>query len=1024
MRCGAAAMSCTGTLPSFPATLTPSINTERRQRTGKETEKRVAGKLHPKNIPFVSDSPAFTRTNSAIASQKTAMGDAAADFHAGTSAFTPPTHPSTELDVVLVMTEECLAAGQYLLARGLYEDVIDVCLDPLEKDIRQVLRGAAAKVEAAWLAARRGAARGTSNEMGLQDADDTQMFRFGAAKVTAQPKETLYPWRLLAQYDIMRYTCQFYCVFSGGDGLPRGESETMKLAASYVDAMTSCLLGIAKLNADDSYHILFNGSITVYEMCLYMLRQAGERVGDAAPHVTRHIALCLEICESATLKLATVRYLPWRLRLYDLIAACYEKQAMYSEALSVAQRAARKVQELIHLEFLDTVPPPEASQEILLQAMDHVLLSVMRYKWYVKCSTKGGSANANTASIGVAESVPLPKQGQSGPTTTLSALAQQELIMDEMPSNSLEMIDRAWQVLLKVELPKRPAPTAPAATSTPQGNEGKSKDQGKQQSKSKQKQQQKQEVFNKDIVAKRVWGKLVQFLLSLAAGSTLPPGAGDHVTSGPLISSRRLSMTAMSSIKQLRIWAVEALEFLARFAICSYVQANPDVVQQGSLEDFAALELMCKQQKEQRQQALAANETTSRRKTDRGQRRSNRAQVGVQSSTPAAEDEAFLAGITLERLLYSMSTYNVKTLSWAGSDAEKSLTTIPIHTEGMMNEEVLLLTLLMHRVLYNGKDAKLYDCLCHCSISSLLRRYGEEEDDLKQGNTPKPRNNKKTVPPSKKMLQMHLLETVCASLHLLQRMRRVGLNSKVRLKELASVAQELEKLIELCAGSSSSGAISILQQSKKDILATTASPLSLPSPPLHGTSTVLSGSFDATYKRLMNECAGLLQQHASAFAPSSLHSNYALTTPSPTSTMAANKTMLLDDGGEEGEEGKEKKNEEEAKEEEAEEEGEEFDATDMYHRVVCAYLGAKLSGGASDGIGIGHLVLAYVQELELEMSTSQMDTADKSGRNQTGGGVGGGEGRGASASTRRGNVIVCPKTVLAKGVCRQKRGWC
>ncbi|ESS63823.1 hypothetical protein TCDM_08243 [Trypanosoma cruzi Dm28c] len=1014
LRCGAAAMSCTGTLPSLPATLSPSIIAERRQRTGKEKEKRAAGVLRPKNIPFMSDSAPFTQTNTAITSQKTAMADVAADFHTGTSALTPPTHPSIELDVVVVMTEECLAAGQYLLARGLYEEVIDLCLDPLEKDIQQVLRGAAEKAEAAWLAARTSATRGAFNEMGLLDADDTQVLRFGAEKVTAQPKEILYPWRLLAQYNIMRYTCQFYCVYSGGDGFPRGELETMKLAASYIDAMTSCLLGIAGLNADDSYHILFNGTITVYEMCLHMLRQAGEHVCDAASHVTRHIALCLEICESATLKLATVRYLPWRLRLYDLIAACYEKQAMYSEALSVAQRAARKVQELIYLEFLDTVPPPEASQEILMQAMDHVLLTVMRYKWYVKSTTIGGSATANTASIGATENVPLPKQGQSGSTTTLSALAEQELIMEELPSNCLEMIDRAWQVLLKVELPKRPAPTTPAAASTSKGNEGKSKVQGKQQSKSKQKQQQKQEVFNKDIVARRVWGRLVQFLLSLATGSTLPLGAGDHVNSSPLISSHHASLTSMSSIKQLRIWAVEALEFLARFAICSYVQANPDVVQQGSPEDFAALELMCKQQQEQRQQTSAANETTSRRKTDRGLRRSNRTQVVVQSSTPAAEDEIFLASITLERLLYSISTYNVATLGGAGADAEKILTTLTLHTEGVMNEEVLLLTLLMHRVLYNGNDAKLYDCLCHCSISSLLQRYGEKEDDVKQRNITKPTNNKKMVPPSKKMLQMHLLDTVCVSLHLLQRMRRVGLGKRVRLKELASVAQELERLIELCAGSTTSSAISILQQSKKDIVATTALPSTLPSPPLHGTSTALSGSFAAIYKGLMNECASLLQQHAFAFAPSSLHSNYALNTPSPTYNVAANKMMFRDDSGEEGEEGKEKKEEEE---EEESEEGEGFDATDMYHRVVCAYLGAKLSSGVSDGVGIGHLVLAYLQELELEMSANQMDTADKSDRNQSGGG----ESRGGSASTRRGNVIFGPRAVLAK-VSNGKRG--
>ncbi|RNF01283.1 hypothetical protein TraAM80_07084 [Trypanosoma rangeli] len=949
VRSGAIAMSSAGVLPSVTtAASLPVSVVEHKRQPGKEVEKRAAAR---------SESVSSTLIKPMMPSNATMAATGGSERRGVPPAQSSRREPTVDLDVVAVFAEECLAAAQYLLSRGAYKDVIDICLDPLEKDVREVLRGAAAKVEAARVAARAksaGEPGAEKSEVRLQETEDVPAHCFWVTKAPAQPKELLYAWRLLAQYDMLRYTCQFYQAFSLETPLSDC-SGTIMLAASHIEAMTSRLLGIAAVDPDDSYHILFNGCVTVYEMCLYMMRRAGGCVNEAVPHVLHHIALCLEICESAALKLATVRYLPWRLRLYDYLAACYEQQAMYSEALTVVQRAAQKVQELVDLEFLDPVPPPQASQDVMLRAMDHVFLNLMRYTWYVNSTTKAGASNAaNATSGGVTESISTLKQPHSMSAAALGASTPLWSMMEVVPSSGLELLDRAWQLLLKVALPKRPASTT-ALTTSPSvtGKGGKFKEQ-----KAKQKQPApKEEVVSKDLVAGRVWESLLRFLLSLATASLPPSGRESQETSSRSKFPCTISASSMASLKQLRRWALEALEFVVSRATSTYVRTNPEVLQQGSPEEFAAVEAWSQwQEQKKQQQAAAANEAANEKKNGASKRRPNRAPTVVQSSIPAEEDESFLASITLERLLCNPSTPTLTKPSVpGGGDAEKALFTKQLHMEPV-NEEALLFTLLLYRALYNGANAQLYGCLCTCSAAFLLQHYREleeeEEEDARQGmHTTIHTSLKKVAPPSKKMLQVRLLDTVGVSLRLLRRMRRVSLGATTCIGDLAAMAQELERLTELYAGPGGTSVNAILQQNRKDTLVASALLSSFSTTPMLGTSTVLSVSFVAVYQGIMEECAGLLQERARAFAPSALLSASAVT-PFPTNIVGTNKTVSH--GGGVTEEGEE----------------EELEAMDMYHRIVCAYLGAKVKSGLSDGVSIGYLVLAYVQEVEVEFSNS------------------------------------------------------
>lgn len=228
--------------------------------------------------------------------------------------------------------------------------------------------------------------------------------------------------------------------------------------------------------AESGYYMLFNGSIYVYEMSMYLLRRlqnclcdmSADASGNSQPIIQpgdvtewfgkietvggesgriqncssggstkahspaaaaavallpdvyrlciRHVGACIEISDAgrfqSLLKLATVKYLPWRIKMFDFLMQCMESMNLYAEALQVAQQEAHSVRFLLELECSDPVPPPPAFMKVLEHAAEHTMLQMMRYGWYDLISSAWRQRAA--AATGGESSVPLGTVGEMG----------------------------------------------------------------------------------------------------------------------------------------------------------------------------------------------------------------------------------------------------------------------------------------------------------------------------------------------------------------------------------------------------------------------------------------------------------------------------------------------------------------------------------------------------------------------------------------------------------------------------------
>lgn len=235
--------------------------------------------------------------------------------------------------------------------------------------------------------------------------------------------------------------------------------------------------------ADAGYHLIFSGTAYVTEMSSFLLQRTAlaskdfsQNLGSATVHFDEaplyqycaySMGTCVELCEanSATLRLATVKYLPWRDHLYDVIAQCYEQLEQYQHALQVATRALYKARELIEIEFIDTAPPSPSHQRTLRDTALRAALQVVKYTWYQTLLQAGtttdsppAAANdANTNSSG-ADGAGWGGGGAPG----------------GVPHSGLELIQAVWSVLEKDPLPAVGGSGAATGQSTNSLHSGKS----------------------------------------------------------------------------------------------------------------------------------------------------------------------------------------------------------------------------------------------------------------------------------------------------------------------------------------------------------------------------------------------------------------------------------------------------------------------------------------------------------------------------------------------------------------------
>ena len=107
-----------------------------------------------------------------------------------------------------------------------------------------------------------------------------------------------------------------------------------------------------KATQEALYWLTFNGTLQIFEICEAMISLG------FASKVVEYLSwniLCLE----AAVTLCTVKYLPWRVRQYCLVAKCYDEINDVEAAAGTVDRAIKSINFLLELESLDPPVPPD-----------------------------------------------------------------------------------------------------------------------------------------------------------------------------------------------------------------------------------------------------------------------------------------------------------------------------------------------------------------------------------------------------------------------------------------------------------------------------------------------------------------------------------------------------------------------------------------------------------------------------------------------------------------------------------------
>ncbi|KAG8345217.1 hypothetical protein TRVL_03956 [Trypanosoma vivax] len=963
-----ATLSTTAAAASSTHVAKGALDNSQHSRTGKAPQKR--GTLATLTLPVAHQ----YRGNALVSSVSAAKVSESASY---ISLAQPPRRRSRLLgvDIAISLAEECVSAANFLVSRGLFEDAVELCLKSIEKDSIGILRDMAAVVES----------RATVVEVVEQSLFQT-MLRCetpgsGASegsRLTGHTTEDddqgrlMAAFQLICQYDLLLHTSQFHLALEA-DPLLEDRSNTFGRAAEHLELILSCLASIASVNADADYFTLYNGTVTVYELCQHMLRRAAGNVDDVVPYVVHPIAFCIEVCESVTLKLSTVRYLPWRLRLYESLCSCYEQMGLYAEALSVAQRLVKKVRDLVELEYMDKIGPANESKEMLLNVLRSGYLTVLRYMWYTECAAREArvapsGTGAALPAAPVAErgggSVAEGAQGLNNPATPPIEMPEGVV---EAPTSGFEMLNKAWLLVLTVVLVNTDGVDASASTSQSKSAKGK-------QQQRKQKGRGQEDFSWKEALVGQVRGTLVRFFLSIATS----PLSVSVVTSGP--SNDGALGTGVSEptgtvvlpkprifLHRYRSWAVAALEFLAHYAVRNYVVGNPSVVEHGLAWEFAGMSA-----EHFRQHSGPVGELPVGKPGTKKGGATRRKGHGAVVSTPEfviTEDENFLKHITIEAFLCELAYPKVLIPS---PDVEEDEGRVNSRQAGSLEglEEGLVMGLLLLCALYDGADAKLYGRFCTCCIHWLQKWLGEEDGET--GRCAIMRDvtvgNWKALVHSSKGTQPRVLDIVLSSVNLLQSMRRLqtaesggavasspcnGSPTTVTIYNVAQVAHKLRQLLEHCTGSSMVRFTQLGQQEDPSLFRVVSPSGSSGNPTTTcgvaaaigahqhslGTTTVVDNCVGVICQRLLEIGADFVCRRVCFFAPSTMSSKGS--SSDIIACAGVEDEHLLDQ-----------------------------DPVELYHSAVTVCLEAKANSGLTDAIGFGELVLFYAKDVVSEVSRS------------------------------------------------------
>nr|CCD12723.1 unnamed protein product [Trypanosoma congolense IL3000] len=893
-----------------------------------------------------------------------------------------------EFDTALARSVECLSAAYFLFSCGLHEDVMNVCLRTMEGDVVTVLSERCKAVGASWPGGA-GTKQAPQADFLRQDDAESNI----AAKSTAQlvlasdGRQGRLKFAtarcIVMQYKFLLEACAFFQLLSGRSG-DEGFHATISKARAHMDAVVQILIAACNNGADDNYFGLYNGTVVVYEMCLHLLRYARNGTGEVVPFIVRSIAYCIEICETGTLKLCTVRYLPWRLRLHEFICNCYEQLGVYDGALMQAQRALAKVRELVELEFIGKVGPPEESENIMLTALRIAHLNVLKYTWYWRGSSGERPSSSQSPSGG--DGLYGIKPGTVSGESTARDSSESDPI--ELPLSGFDLLDKAWQTLLRVELP-----TKAEACAAVIGGAGYRLSKTRQQQRLKERRNMDDTAKNK--VVQQVRGTLLRFLLSMATQSDSKVacltgrwenGDVDAVESFPFMA-------------KMRLWAVSAIEFLAHHAVRNYIQQEPTVLSWGLEEEFVGADEEYQIKNDLNAEAFASRLAKKRS----GKRKGREGNVFTQKCS-LVDDETLLKSITLDAILQEMGYPRAPSSCLSGEDATQYVTRVPLYTS-KAGEEGLVAALLFHCTLYDGFDASLYGRLCVCSIHATQKKYEEQLKDETSGISPRPAW--KAAGRKAKTAGIFCGDLFTTSLHILRHMRRqrdsvdtVRGNKRRPLEDIYGMipmAQELRRLLGQCKRAAVVSVTKCEGHSKATTVVFGVKGTGTPSPTppsaagdpgaqpqLLGSNIPLSETLWTLCQKLLERGADTLRQQMSFFSLGDISKRIGSLGPV---RCGVDRTNAPQDCVTER------------------------DPIEAYHMIVSTYLDLKANSGLTNAVEFGDLVLQYAKDISTEVAIAKYKNSGNRENNDDNGDV-------FATSATAGTSSLDVKSDLVSGISR------
>lgn len=187
------------------------------------------------------------------------------------------------------------------------------------------------------------------------------------------------------RFNLYSSLCRYYLTL--GDDVHLKAPTTLETCAGYL--YNACEAVRVAFPQDEAlYYVIHDATVLLYTATLPLMKEGYLRESEVV------LSWCVQCMDSA-LSLCTVKFLPWRFRLYSTLAQCHESRKDFASARRVANAFLKKASELRSLELSDFVLPTEAQCQTLQSGCDSAFVLATRYDILEEC--EGGKVASASA---------------------------------------------------------------------------------------------------------------------------------------------------------------------------------------------------------------------------------------------------------------------------------------------------------------------------------------------------------------------------------------------------------------------------------------------------------------------------------------------------------------------------------------------------------------------------------------------------------------------------------------------------